>query len=152
MTGDGQWSFSLLFGLNARVWAAIFLSDQPSLLHQRIHRELSKRRPSVLKAGSNTVALRCCLTVFLPHSFGWDAERGKGERGCGSDCSAAHFSSFPCGAGWLADGLVTGKMKMNAEKFACVNFSSPRCNVERSHTQSSSHAHRRHACRLALLG
>lgn len=51
-----------------------------------------------------------------------------GERDCGSDFRAAHFSFFPslCGAVWLADGLVTSKMGMNAVKFACVNFSSPR--------------------------
>lgn len=54
----------------------------------------------------------------------------EGERACWSDCSVAHFSFYLffslCGAGWLADGLVTSKMKMNAVKFACVNISSPR--------------------------
>lgn len=44
---------------------------------------------------------------------------------------AGHVSPwfpFPslCGAGSLADGLVTSKMKMKAVKFACANFSSPR--------------------------
>ncbi len=71
------------------------------------------------------------------------------EKEPGVIASNSSFFFFRCGAGWLADGLVTSKMKMNAVKFACANFSSPRWDLERSHRNTRTHIADTHACRHA---
>lgn len=67
----------------------------------------------------------------------WDAARGKGERSCGSDCDTKHFSFFHLFIyffkGWLTDGLVIIKTKLNAKKFVYGSLSSPRWGVARFH-------------------
>lgn len=73
----GPWLCALVLALavDSSVWAAMFSSDLPPLFHQENHREQGRGRRSGLKAGSNTMALRC----YLCPSPCW--------RECGSDAA-----------------------------------------------------------------
>lgn len=126
----------------------MFSSDLSPLFHHENHREQGRGRRRGLKAGSNTMALRCYLCPLLCWREGVQRERkGLWEL---LQCSPLLFFFFLCWAGWLADGLVTSKMKMNAVKFACVNFLSLRWDLEHSRTWTGTfihwHTYHRYTC------
>lgn len=80
VNGEGHWlcALALALALDTSLLAAMFSSDLPPLFHHRNHRERGRGRRRGLKAGSNTMALRCYLCPSLCwREGGW---RGWKER------------------------------------------------------------------------
>lgn len=59
------WCSGLALAADTSLWAAMFFSDLPLLFHHENHREQGRRIWRGLKAGSNSMALRCYLCFSL---------------------------------------------------------------------------------------
>lgn len=131
-------------GCHVFLWSASSLSSRKP--QRAMQRETERFKGWQQHHGLEVLSLP--LTV-LERGWRGRTEREKGTVGVIAVQSTSLFF-FLCWAGWLADGLVTSKMKMNAVKFACVNFSSLRWDLEHSQTQTStfihSHTYHRYTC------
>lgn len=122
--------FSL--GCGSKSLGCHFFSDLPPPLSSQTTQRTRQRETERFKGWQQHRSLEVLslpLTV-LQRGFKGCRERGGGRGRGGGGLSYSllvFFFSSLCRAGWLADGLVSSKMKMNAvKKFACVNSSSPR--------------------------